>query len=98
MYKIVLLILLFPALCFGNVLPQSGERQQAPEGLRIIETIYEIEYGPVGGPYEISQTRQTQYLQENLEPGTEYEARYRTIINNEPGEWSEWVQVETLEE
>jgi len=90
----------------GDTLPQGTEVVTAPAGLMLIyahpepepEVLYELEYGPVGGPYEIEQTTETYYLQEGLEPGTAYEARFRKIEGDEVGEWSEWVQVETLEE
>ena len=60
---------------------------------------YEIEYGPVGGPYQTAQTGDvTQFLQDNLEANTQYEARVRRIEGADTSHWSDFVQVWTLED
>ena len=108
------ILLLLPLSCFAQerwelviehdtqvevqVEEQQGTVLSAPTGFLLLYQYYEIEVGLVGGPYEIKRTDDVYYLYDDLEPGIEYEARARMVKDGETGAWSEWVQVQTLEE
>jgi hypothetical protein len=109
---LIIFILLLPLVCSAQdeweliiehdtqveVHTEEQQALSAPLGLAILHQYYEIEVGPLGGPYLIKRTYDVYYLYDDLEPGVEYEARARSVENGKPGTWSEWVQVQTLGE